>query len=120
MAKIERPFKGESLIAFLPDYTVVDIETTGMAGDLAKIIEISAIRVRNHECAADFSMLVNPHQKLSYFIQNLTGITDEMLADAEDIDYVLSAFQDFLGSDVIVGHNVHFDMRTYIHSCLYI
>lgn len=106
-----RSRKGQSLIARLADYTVVDIETTGMAGNRAKLIEVSAIRVRLHKPVAHFSRLINPHQRLSPFIKNLTGITDQMLSQAEELVPVLRDFVDFLGNDVIVGHNVHFDVN---------
>lgn len=58
-----RSRKGQSLIARLADYTVVDIETTGMAGNRVKLIEISAIRVRLHKPVAHFSRLINPQQR---------------------------------------------------------
>ena len=106
---IQRLHKGKSLIAQLKDYTVVDIETTGMRQ--AKIIEISALRVREEQEVASFSMLINPHERLTYFIKNLTGITDQMLAEAAELDEALWNFQDFLGDDIIIGHNVHFDVN---------
>ncbi|EHI73886.1 DNA polymerase III, alpha subunit [Streptococcus criceti] len=109
--QLKRPHKGQSLLLGLADYTVVDIETTGMSGAAAKIIEISAIQVRQHQPVAEFSMLINPHQKLTYFIKQLTGITDAMLDRAPEIEEVLAQFKDFLGQDVIVGHNVHFDVN---------
>ncbi|MEY8462898.1 3'-5' exonuclease [Streptococcus merionis] len=111
MSTNQRPFKGQSLVAKLGDYTVVDIETTGMVGKQARIIEISAIRVRDNQIVADFSMLINPHQRLTPFIKNLTGINDLMLSTAPELPDVLTAFYDFLGDDVIIGHNVHFDVN---------
>ncbi|MEW4354785.1 3'-5' exonuclease [Streptococcus pneumoniae] len=109
--KNQRVHKGQSLLAHLADYTVVDIETTGVAGRQAKIIEISALRIRNHQIDAEFSMLINPHQRLTPFIKNLTGITDQMLMSAPELPQVLLDFYAFLGEDVIVGHNVHFDVN---------
>lgn len=88
---------------------MVDIETTGMRQ--AKIIEISALRVRAGREKSSFSMLINPHERLSYFIKNLTGITDQMLAQADELAPVLLAFHAFLGEDIIIGHNVHFDVN---------
>lgn len=81
----ERKFKGKSLLLFTSDYTVVDIETNGKIGRLGKIIEISAIRIRNNEPDAYFSTLINPHEKLSSFIKQLTGITDDMVSEAPEI-----------------------------------
>lgn len=43
-------------------------------------------------------------------IRNLTGITDEMVKDAEELENVLLQFKEFLKDDIIIGHNVNFDV----------
>ena len=103
--------KGNSIIDDVLDYTVVDIETTGLNSNFSKIIEISALKVRDKKIVDEFSMLINPHQSIPYFIRNLTGITDSMVSDAPELDYVLIKFKDFLGDDIILGHNVNFDVN---------
>ena len=108
---IKRELKGKSLIEDLNNYTVVDIETTGMSWNFSKILEISALKVRNKEITEEFSELINPHEPIPYFIKNLTGITDEMVCDALELDEVLLKFKDFLREDIIVGHNVNFDVN---------
>lgn len=108
---IKRELKGKSLIEDLNNYTVVDIETTGMSWNFSKILEISAIKVRGKEIIDEFSELINPHEPIPYFIKNLTGITDEMVCDALELDEVLLKFKDFLREDIIVGHNVNFDVN---------
>lgn len=126
--------KGKSLLAFPADYTVVDIETTGFGQNLS-IIEIGACRVRDNIITDTFSQLVRPSKyrvlrdrDLPYvkdyaefelmnvlyvdsFTTNLTGITNRMLEDAERQDAVLADFLSFLGDDIIVGHNVNFDIN---------
>ena len=67
--------KGKSLIEDLDNYTVVDIETTGLNWKFNKILEISALKVRNHKVIAEFLELINPHEPIPRFIKNLTGIT---------------------------------------------
>ncbi len=108
--KIVRDLKGLSLIEDLNDYTVVDIETTGMNWNFSNILEISSLKVRNKEIVDEFSELINPHEPIPYFIRNLTGITDDMVYDAPELDEVLIKFKDFLKDDIIVGHNVNFDV----------
>jgi len=103
--------KGKSLIEDLDNYTVVDIETTGLNWKFNKILEISALKVRNHKVIAEFSELINPHEPIPRFIKNLTGITDEMVKEALELDVVLRKFQEFLADDIIVGHNVNFDVN---------
>ena len=108
--KIVRDLKGLSLIEDLNDYTVVDIETTGMNWNFSNILEISSLKVRNKEIVDEFSELINPHEPIPYFIRNLTGINDDMVYDAPELDEVLIKFKDFLKDDIIVGHNVNFDV----------
>ncbi|MGT2666446.1 3'-5' exonuclease [Streptococcus rifensis] len=121
MMVYQREFKGKSLLLFTSNYTVVDIETNGKIGRLGKIIEISAIRIRNNEPDAHFSTLINPHEKLSPFIKQLTGITDDMVSGAPEIREVLKEFKRFLGNDIVLGHNVHFDVNfLYDHSYRFI
>lgn len=106
--------KGNSLIAFPCDYTVVDLETTGLDPNYDEIIEIAAVRVINNLPSDTFSALVKPNKNVSEFITSLTGITNEMLSTAEKIEDVLKPFINFVGSDIIVGHNVNFDIN-FIH-----
>lgn len=109
--KVIRDLKGKSLIEDLSDYTVVDIETTGMDWNFCNILEISSLKVRNKKIVGEFSELINPHEPIPYFIRNLTGITDEMVYNAPDLEEVLIKFKDFLKQDIIVGHNVNFDVN---------
>ena len=112
MAKrITRELKGKSLIEDLNDYTVVDIETTGMNWNFCNILEISALKVRNKQIVDKFSKLINPHEPIPFFIRNLTGITDEMVCNAPELEEVLKDFKNFLNKDIIVGHNVNFDVN---------
>ncbi len=110
--KDQRVLKGKSLVEKLKDYTVLDIETTGMSPNYNKIIEISAIKVRNGKEVDTFSKLINPHEKIPFFIMSLTGITTEMTEnEGEELEDVLVSFKDFLEDDIIVGHNVNFDVN---------
>ncbi|MDE7106752.1 MAG: 3'-5' exonuclease, partial [Clostridiales bacterium] len=55
--------------------------------------------------------LVINTEPIGWFITNLTGITNDMVADAPDAADVLGRFYDFVGKDIIVGHNVNFDVN---------
>lgn len=103
--------KGISLVDNVQDYCVIDIETTGLSPVSSSIIEISALKIRNRQIHDKFTSLINPHKKLNYFISNLTGIKDSMLKSAPDIDEVLPSFIQFIGDDIIIGHNVNFDIN---------
>ena len=106
-----RPQKGKNLLAFPSDFTVVDIETTGLSSFGAEIIEVSALRYRGDRFEAAFSSLIKPSAPIPYFITQLTGITNGMVKDARDRKGVLRDFAEFLGGDVIIGHNVNFDVN---------
>lgn len=106
-----RPNKGKSLVLFPSDYTVVDIETTGLDPTFDSIIEVAGVKYRNGREVDRFQSLVNPKCEIDGFIVELTGITNEMLEVAPDISTVLPRFLEFIGDDVVVGHNVHFDVN---------
>ncbi len=103
--------KGRSLVTFPASFTVIDIETTGLDTVYDSIIELSAVKVRDSVVTHTFSTLVNPERPLDWFITEMTGITDEMLQNAPLINDTLDSFIDFLGDDVVVGHNVNFDIN---------
>lgn len=121
MAKPQRPGKGESVLCLPRDYTVVDTETTGLSTESCWLIEVSALRVREGRVAAEFSTLIRPPWRevqkngqwqegyVDDFIQGLTGITDEMLEGAPLPEEALPQVEDFLGRDLLLGHNVGFD-----------
>ena len=93
------------------NYTVVDIETNGLSPQKHDIIELSAIRVRNNKVDKEFSSLVHTPNGVNYYIQNLTGITNDMLKNAPSIIDAMPKFIDFIGDDIILGHNINFDLR---------
>jgi len=103
--------KGKSLLAFPKDCTVIDIETTGLDPQWDEIIELAALRVRSGQVVDRFTSLVHPECKIDRFITDLTGITNEAVADAPYIIEILPQYLDFIGTDIVVGHNVHFDVN---------
>lgn len=91
-------------------FTVVDLETTGMAPSRTGIIEIGAARVHAGRVVEEFQQLVNPGVRLPPFIVGLTGIDDAMLADAPPIADVWPGFRAFVGDSILVAHNAAFDV----------
>lgn len=108
--KRNRYIDGKLLVAYPDDYTVLDIETTGLSPQNDYITEISAIKYRNNRRVDEFSSLVKPDFSIPYYITRLTGIDDAMVADAPAIDEVILSFMDFLADDIIAGYNVAFDL----------
>ena len=87
-------------------YTVIDIETTGLSRQNSEIIEFGALRVENGETVRSFSQLVRPTAPIPLDSTEITGITNEMLADQPSIETALPAFLDFIQDTPIIGHNI--------------
>jgi len=101
--------KGNSIIAFPDNYTIVDLETTGFSPCNDKIIEFAAIKVLNNEIIDTYTTLVNPCMTLRREITELTGIHNFDLVNKPTIDEVIDDFSSFIGSDIVVAHNANFD-----------
>lgn len=106
-----REEKGKSIIDFPSDYCVLDLETTGLSPCYDDIIEIAILKIRNDEIVDKFSTLCNPGYKIDNIITELTGITNEMLADAPKLESVIEGALGFIDNDLIIGHNVNFDIN---------
>lgn len=104
-------FKGNKIMYFTPNFTVIDLETTGRGNQYTEITELSGIKYRNYKPVARFSKLIKAKNSILPFVQELTGITDRMIASSPDISEVIESFVDFIGEDLIVGHNVNFDFN---------
>lgn len=113
-----REFKGHSIIAFPNEYVVVDLETTGKSPKYDEIIEFAALRVCDDKVTDKFRSLVCPSRKISPYIFDLTGISNDMVFDAPTISDVLPKFLDFVGDNIVVGHNVNFDINFIYDACL--
>lgn len=116
LAKV-RENKGKAVNALPEDYVALDLETTGLDPEWDSIIEIGMVRVRHGEVAAEYSTLVNPGMPIDDFIAELTGITNDMLAAAPALPEVLPAARDSLGDDIILGHNINFDINFIYDNC---
>lgn len=116
--KIERTLKGKSTIDLLSDYIIFDIETTGLDSSYDEIIEIGAIKVKNNKIVSKFNSLVKPKNEIDEYITELTGITNEMVKDAPTIEEILPDFMNYIGNDILIGHNVNFDIN-FIYDNLY-
>ncbi len=91
---------------------VVDFETTGShprQGD--SIIQIGAVAIDDGQVTDSFSTLVNPGQAIPPFITQLTGITDEMVAEAPSLEEVFPRLLRLLDGRAFVAHNASFDLQ---------
>lgn len=99
--------KGRKHDVYISDYVVYDLETTGVVWSRDMILEIGAVKVRGKKVIDEFSSLVNPECHIPYQAVQVSGIDDDMVKDAPILSEVLPQFFDFIGDDVLVGHNIH-------------
>lgn len=90
-------------------YAVVDIETTGSYAAGNGITEIAIVITDGKEVLDMYETLVNPGQPIPYFIQNLTGINDRMVAKAPPFEEVAAKVHEMLQDKIFIAHNVNFD-----------
>lgn len=93
------------------DYCVVDLETTGLSAEFDEIIELAALKIKGNEIVSKYQQLVKPTYEIDEFITELTGITNDMVADQPSIDEAIQSFLDFIEGETIVGHNTSFDIQ---------
>ena len=93
-------------------FIVFDLETTGLNPASEEITEIAAVRVVEGEIRDSFQTYVNPHKPIPAEITELTGISDETVADAPDLDKAVPEFLKWAGEGQypLVAHNAGFDM----------
>ncbi len=94
------------------DFAVVDLETTGLSPQRAKILEIGAVRVSGLRIADRFETLVDPGMPVPRGVRALTGITDAMVVGAPPPARALAwlrAWLDLTPDAAFVAHNAAFD-----------
>ena len=110
--------QGKLLNEYIEDYVVFDLETTGVSPYNDEVIEISAVKARKGKVVEEFSQLVNPKRTIPFAASRVNNITDDMVSDAPFFDEVLRHFLEFVGEDVLVGHNIQsFDMKFIYRDC---
>lgn len=98
-------------------YAVLDFETTGNQST-DEIIQVGlAIIEHDRTISQVYSSYVKPGKPIPPFITSLTGISDEDVKDAPDLDEVMMEMVPLLNDVVLVGHNVAFDFN-YLQSAL--
>lgn len=92
------------------DYCVLDVETTGTY-NTSEITEVGILKIRNHKITDRFSQLVKPYYSIPYEVTKLTGISNQMVQNMPKIYEIKNQILNFIGDDIIVGHNTNFDVR---------
>ncbi len=90
-------------------YAVVDLETTGTSAQHGRITEIALYLFDGNEITDSFVSLVNPECSIPYFITRLTGISDQMVANAPRFCEIARKVVEMTENKIFVAHNVSFD-----------
>lgn len=96
-------------------YAVVDVETTGGSYQKARLTEVAIYLFDGEKVVKEFATLINPEQPIPYMITKLTGITDEMVANAPKFFEVAKQIVEITEGAIFVGHNVSFDYNFIRH-----
>lgn len=97
--------------ALMTSYICFDLETTGLSPEKDEIIEIGAVKVIEGKVVDRFMRFVKPDTPISDMVTGITGITNEMVADAGPTDRIIFDFLQFCEDYPVLGHNLMFDYR---------
>jgi DNA polymerase-3 subunit epsilon len=87
----------------------VDLETTGGHAARDRVIEAGIVLLEDGEVVEEYATLVNPGVRIPHAIQEFTGITDAMVAQAPAFADVADAIASRLEGRLFVAHNARFD-----------
>ena len=96
----------------LNSFIVLDFETTGLSPNVgARTTEVAAVLVENGRMTDRYQSLMNPGVSIPSFIQDLTGITNQMISKAPNNAKVMKELHHFIGNTPLVAHNASFDKK---------
>ena len=87
-------------------YTIIDVETTGQTN---RITEISVFKFDGEKVVAEFTSMVNPEDYIPPYITALTGIDNEMVANAPVFADIAPQLISITEESIFVAHSVNFD-----------
>ncbi|QTM98893.1 3'-5' exonuclease [Sediminibacillus dalangtanensis] len=122
MRELQRELKNKDVLEVpLSELSVVvfDLETTGFfpyKGD--QILSIGAVKMRGSQLIDNetFYAPVHCETPLTEEVANLTGLTDEVLAEADTIHDVLRGFYQFIKADPLVAHHANHEKQFMKHA----
>ena len=95
-----------------PPIAVIDFETTGMApAQGARATEVAIVLLQGSQVVDRFASLMQTGAWIPPFIEELTGISNAMVAAAPPAEAVMREAARFVGNAPMVAHNAAFDSK---------
>lgn len=91
------------------EFSVLDVETTGLTARYNGIIEIGIVKVKGLKIIDKYATLINPGRQIPFYITQFTGITDNDTFNAPFFEDVAEEIEEFISGTVITAHNLSFD-----------
>jgi DNA polymerase-3 subunit epsilon len=91
------------------EFSVLDVETTGLSARNNRVIEIGIVKVKNLKIVDKFSSLINPGCDIPFFITQFTGIGNGDVEYSPSFYDTAEEIEEFIGNSIISGHNLSFD-----------
>ncbi|MBE0572260.1 MAG: GIY-YIG nuclease family protein [Ignavibacteriaceae bacterium] len=91
------------------EFSVLDVETTGLSARNNRVIEIGIVKVKNLKITDRYSTLINPGCDIPYFITQFTGIANSDVAYSPSFYDTAEEIEEFIGNSIVSGHNLSFD-----------
>ncbi len=100
-------------------FVVLDLETTGLSLRRDHVVSIAAYRVVEGRILLGdiFHSLVNPDRSIPPSAVKIHGIVPSMVAQAPLLEDVFDQFLRYLGTDILVGYHVKFDLN-FLNICM--
>lgn len=98
-------------------FICLDVEATGLDPKEDRIIEVAAVRFQLNEQLDSYETLIDPRCSINAESTVIHGITNTMVANQPKIEHVLPEFLSFVGKDIIIGHQISFDIAMITEEC---
>ncbi len=92
-------------------FVCMDVETTGLDAAKDHVIEVAVARFTLEGILESWDSLVNPGCPIAEASIAIHHITDEMVLKAPSIGSLVPRILALLGSDIIIGHGIAFDVE---------
>jgi len=91
-------------------FCAIDLETTGGDFNKDQIFEVGLVKIENLKVTAKKEFKINPSIKIPPYVQRLTSTKPSDLKGRPLIEEVIDEIVEFIGDDILLAHNVGFDV----------